>query len=77
MSDVAACVGERACVGGVWCVWTLGGRQRVWVCVCVCDVRAPVCVWVCAAQTTWAASGRLAGMVVLGSGSNREHGDRN
>ena len=46
-------------------------------CVCVTCVRAPVCVWVRAAQTTWAASGRLAGMVVLGSSSNREHGDRN
>ena len=58
------------------CVRWEDGSASGCVCVCVC-VRAPVCVWVCAAQTTWAASERLAGMVVLGSGSNREHGDRN
>ena len=41
----AACVGERVRVGRVCDVCTLGGRQRVWVCVCVCDVR--VCVHLC------------------------------
>ena len=42
----AACVGERVRVGRVCDVCTLGGRQRVWVRVCVCDVRACTCVCV-------------------------------
>ena len=41
----AACVGERVRVGRVCDVCTLGGRQRVWVRVCVC-VRACTCVCV-------------------------------
>ena len=58
------------------CVRWEDGSASGCVCVCVTCERAPVCVWVRAAQTTWAASERLAGMVVLGS-SSREHGDRN
>ena len=67
-----------ACVWGecVMCVRWEDGSASGCACVCVTCVRAPVCVGVRAAQTTWAASGRLAGMVVLGS-SSREHGDRN
>ena len=42
----AACVGERVRVGRVCDVCTLGGRQRVWVRVCVCAVRACTCVCV-------------------------------
>ena len=63
-------------------VWPGGQRLCVLVCECV-GVARVACVHLCGvgvyvgAQSTWAASRRLAGMVVLGSGSNREHGDRN
>ena len=62
-------------------VWPGGQRLCVLVCECV-GVARVACVQLCGvgvcvvAQSTWAASGRLAGMVVLGS-SSREHGDRN